>query len=71
MTYLLMRYSLSLLEGLQRRNTALLNYRIIAVIKRELHEKLMSKAFIIMTLLMPVIMFAFIGFQMLMVSFPG
>ncbi len=49
----------------------MLNYRIIAVIKRELHEKLMSKAFIFMTLLMPVIMFVFIGFQMLMVSFQG
>ena len=49
----------------------MLNYRIIAVIKRELREKLMSKAFIIMTLLMPVIMFAVIGFQALMVSFQG
>jgi len=49
----------------------LLNYRIIAVIKRELREKLMSKAFIIMTLLMPVIMFGFIGLQALMVSFQG
>lgn len=47
------------------------NYRMIAVIKRELREKLMSKAFIIMTLLMPVIMFAMIGFQALMVSFQG
>lgn len=44
------------------------NYRILAVIKRELREKLMSKAFIILTLLMPVIM---IGFQALMVSFQG
>ena len=49
----------------------MLNYRIIAVIKRELREKLMSKAFIIMTLLMPVIMFGFIGLQALMVSFQG
>ena len=49
----------------------MLNYRIIAVIRRELREKLMSKSFIIMTLLMPVIMFAMIGFQALMVSFQG
>ena len=49
----------------------MLNYRIIAVIKRELREKLMSKAFIVMTLLMPVIMFGFIGLQALMVSFQG
>ncbi len=47
------------------------NYRILAVIKRELREKLMSKAFIFMTLLMPVIMFAIMGFQALMVLYQG
>ena len=47
------------------------NYRILAVIKRELREKLMSKAFIFMTLLMPVIMCMIIGFQFLMVLYQG
>lgn len=66
-----MRYLLTWPEPHQRRNTALLNYRIIAVIRRELREKLMSKAFIFMTLLMPVIMFAIMGFQALMVLYQG
>ena len=35
----------------------MLNNRTLAVIKRELREKLMSKAFILMTLLLPVFMF--------------
>ena len=49
----------------------MLNYRILAVIRRELREKLMSKAFIFMTLLMPVIMFSIMGFQALMVLYQG
>lgn len=49
----------------------MINYRIVAVIKRELREKLMSKAFIFMTILMPVIMFALIGFQVLMARYQG
>lgn len=49
----------------------MLNYRILAIIKRELREKLMSKSFIFMTLLMPVIMFGIMGFQTLMIRFQG
>ena len=47
------------------------NYRLLAVVKRELREKLMSKAFIFMTILMPVVMFGIIGFQTLMVNYMG
>lgn len=47
------------------------NYRILAVIKRELREKLMSKAFIFMTLLMPLIMFGIMGLQALMALYQG
>lgn len=47
------------------------NYRIFAVIKRELREKLMSKAFIFMTLLMPFFMCLIMGFQALMVLYQG
>ena len=49
----------------------MLNYRSIAVIKRELREKLMSKAFILMTILLPVFMIGIIGFQTWMMSFEG
>ena len=42
------------------------NYRVLALIKRELKEKLLSKTFIIMTLLFPLIMFGGIGIQMLL-----
>lgn len=42
------------------------NKRIIAIIKRELREKLMSKAFILMTLLFPLLMFGGIGIQALL-----
>jgi ABC-2 type transport system permease protein len=55
----------------QRRNLALINYRILALIKRELREKLMTRSFIIMTLLVPVFMFGLIGFQMLMGTYKG
>jgi ABC-2 type transport system permease protein len=47
------------------------NYRILAVIKRELREKLMSKSFIFMTVLMPVIMLLIMGLQALMVLYQG
>jgi len=40
------------------------NYRTIAVLKRELREKLLSKTFIIMTILLPV-------FMMIMVAIPA
>ncbi len=49
----------------------MLSYRILAVIKRELREKLMSKSFIFMTILMPVIMFLILGLQTLMVLYQG
>jgi len=41
------------------------NKRIITLIKRELREKVMSRTFIFMTILMPLIMFVSIGIQML------
>ncbi len=47
------------------------NYRILAVITRELREKLMSKSFIFMTILMPAIMLIIMGFQALMVLYQG
>ena len=39
------------------------NYRIMAVIKREIREKLLSRAFIFMTVLFPFLMFGGIGIQ--------
>lgn len=42
------------------------NYRVLAVIKRELREKLLSKTFIFMTILFPVLMFGMIGIQVLL-----
>lgn len=45
------------------------NYRVIALIKRELREKLLSKAFILMTVLLPVFMFGIIGVQTFIMSF--
>ncbi|MEE9432235.1 MAG: ABC transporter permease [Melioribacteraceae bacterium] len=49
----------------------MLNYRILGILKRELREKLFSKAFIIMTLAMPALMFVVIGFQTLIMSYDG
>ena len=45
------------------------NYRVIALIKRELQEKLLSKAFVLMTLLLPVFMFGIVGVQTFIMSF--
>jgi len=45
------------------------NYRVLALIKRELREKLLSKAFILMTVLLPVFMFGIIGVQTFIMSF--
>ena len=39
------------------------NYRIMAIIKREIREKLLSRAFIFMTILFPFLMFGGIGIQ--------
>ncbi|RJP66327.1 MAG: ABC transporter permease [Ignavibacteriales bacterium] len=44
------------------------NYRLIAIIRRELREKLFSKSFILMTLLIPVFMFGIIGIQALLMA---
>lgn len=44
------------------------NYRVKALIKRELREKLMSKAFVLMTILLPVLMVSVIGVQTLLMS---
>ncbi|RMD50073.1 MAG: ABC transporter permease [Ignavibacteria bacterium] len=41
----------------------MINRRVIAIIKRELREKLMSKAFIFTTISIPLIMFIVIGIQ--------
>lgn len=42
------------------------NNRVLAVLKREVKERVLSKGFILMTVLLPVFMFAIIGFQMLL-----
>jgi ABC-2 type transport system permease protein len=47
------------------------NYRTLAVIKRELREKLLSKAFISMTIAVPVIMIGIIGFQTFIATYEG
>jgi len=47
----------------------MLNYRVIALIRRELREKLLSKAFILMTVLLPVLMFGIFGVQTFIMSF--
>lgn len=49
----------------------MLNNRVLAVIKRELREKLMSKSFIFMTILMPALMFLIIGMQALIMTYEG
>jgi ABC-type Na+ efflux pump permease subunit len=40
------------------------NYRIMAIIKREVREKLLSRTFIFMTILFPFLMFGGIGIQL-------
>lgn len=45
------------------------NYRVKALIKRELREKLMSKAFVLMTILLPVLMVSIVGIQTFLMSF--
>ena len=46
----------------------MLNYRILAVIKRELREKLISKTFIFMTIFFPILLFGMAGLQALIFS---
>jgi ABC-2 type transport system permease protein len=47
----------------------LINRRTIAVIKREVKAQVLSKAFIFMTLFMPILMFGLIGFQVFLTNF--
>ncbi len=42
------------------------NYRILGIIKRELREKLLSKSFILTTVLFPVFLFIIVGIQALL-----
>jgi ABC-type Na+ efflux pump permease subunit len=49
----------------------MLNKKFISVIKRELRDKLMSKAFIISTLLIPVFMFGIIAVQSVLIAYEG
>ncbi|NOG99469.1 MAG: ABC transporter permease [Ignavibacteriae bacterium] len=45
--------------------------RTLSIIKRELREKLLSKTFIFMTILLPVLMFGLLGFQALLINYQG
>ena len=47
------------------------NFRTLAIIKRELKEKLLSKTFVIMTILLPVMMFGFIFIQTYVMNYQG
>ena len=47
------------------------NFRTLAIIKRELKEKLLSKTFILMTILLPVMMFGFIFIQTYVMNYQG
>lgn len=46
----------------------MLNNRVLAVFKREVKERVISKGFILMTVLLPVFMFGMLGIQMLLMS---
>jgi ABC-2 type transport system permease protein len=45
------------------------NKRTLSIIKRELREKVLSRSFIFMTLLIPVIMFGSLGLQMVLINY--
>ncbi len=47
------------------------NYRVLAIFKREIREKVMSKKFITTTVLVPLFMLGFIGLQALLMSYKG
>ena len=49
----------------------MLNKKVLAVIKRELREKLFSRTFIFMTLLFPLLMFGMMAVQILVISNEG
>jgi ABC-2 type transport system permease protein len=48
-----------------------LNKRVLTVFYREIKEKLLSKSFIIMTLLIPIFMFGILAFQTFVMTFEG
>ena len=54
--------------ALLRRRMQMLNQRVLTVIKRELREKLISKAFIVMTLIVPGLIFVLLGVQTLLMT---
>jgi ABC-2 type transport system permease protein len=47
------------------------NFRTLTIIKRELREKILSKTFILMTLLVPVFMFGILAFQTFLIAYNG
>ena len=47
------------------------NFRTLTIIKRELREKILSRTFILMTLLVPVFMFGILGFQTFLIAYNG
>ena len=47
------------------------NRRTLAILKRELREKLFSKTFIIMTVLLPLFMIGILAFQTFLYSYEG
>ena len=47
------------------RRCAMFNSRVLAIVKRELREKLISKSFILMTILFPLLLFGMAGIQAL------
>ncbi|MDP4115734.1 MAG: ABC transporter permease [Bacteroidota bacterium] len=49
----------------------LINRRVITVFNREIKDKLLSKSFIIMTLLVPVFLFGILAFQTFVMTFEG
>ena len=49
----------------------MINKRTLAIIKRELREKLLSRTFIVMTLLVPVFLFGILGIQTFVIAFGG
>lgn len=47
------------------------NFRTLAIIKRELREKILSKTFILMTLLVPIFIFGILAFQTYLIAYNG
>lgn len=47
------------------------NKRTLAIIKRELRERVLSKSFILMTLLIPVFLFGILGLQTFLIQYSG